>query len=79
MTAINGMNDDTAKCVCDHLAVISDQLGEALAFMSEESPPGYDSVQMAFGTLFKLRAELGFTGGKVVADLSEDEEESAGG
>jgi hypothetical protein len=76
MSAIHGMNDDTAKCVCDHLAIISDQLAEALAFMGAESPPGYDSVQMAFGTLFKLRAELGFTGGMVVADLSEESEAS---
>jgi hypothetical protein len=73
VSAIAGMNDDTAKCVADHLAIVSDQLAEAVAFMSEERPPGYDSVLLAFGTLFKLRAELGFTGGMVVADLVEDE------
>jgi hypothetical protein len=73
MSALHGMDEDTSRCVCDHLAIVSDYLGEALAHMNEERPPGYDSVQLAFGTLYKLRAEIGFTGGMVVADLEHDD------
>lgn len=73
MSTIDGMTNDTAKCVADHLAIACDQLAEAVAFMSENQP-GRDSTLLAFKTLFQLRAELGFTGGMVVADLESEAE-----
>ena len=73
MSTMDGMTDATAKCVADHLAIACDQLAEAIAFMGE-CQPGQDSVLLAFKTLFQLRAELGMTGGMVVADLPEESE-----
>ncbi|HKY39242.1 MAG TPA: hypothetical protein VJN18_25065 [Polyangiaceae bacterium] len=77
MSAITGMDDNTAQCVCDHIASACDQFAEAVSNMHEEQPPGYHDVCEALTTLYKLRAEIGFFGGKVVADLTEPVESGA--
>jgi hypothetical protein len=69
VSTLSGMDADTSRCVADHLAIACDQLAEAVAFMKSERHPCLDSVVLAFGTLWKLRAEIGLTGGMVVADL----------
>ena len=76
MSSLDGMTDATSKCVADHLAIACDQLGEAVAWMYDRGArePSFDNVMAAVTTLTKLRAELGFTGGMVVADLESEDE-----
>lgn len=76
VTKLNGMDTDTSRCVCDHLAIACDLLAEYVASNQEERPPGFDSVSEAMGALYKLRAEIGFFGGQVVSDLVEPVAES---
>ena len=70
--ALQGMDADTSQCVCDHLAIACDQLAETVAYMHEARSVGIDGAHEALKTLYKLRAEIGFMGGMVNADLADD-------
>lgn len=63
-------------CVFDHLAIACDQLGEAIATEHGRGGDG-DPHQLleALTTLWRLRWEMGFTGGEVVADYGRETRE----
>jgi len=74
MTKLNGMDASTSRCVASHLVMLTDQLSEALVSLAHVSPSGSDEhVGEALRTLWKLRWELGLTGGMVTDDLEQPE------
>ena len=77
MTKLNGMDADTSRCVADHLAILTDQLGELQVELLSDQRGPRERVESALQTLWKLRWELGLVGGKVASDLADDSESEA--
>jgi len=74
VSTISGMDADTARCVADHLAILTDQLSEVQAELNADESGPRDHLGEALQTLWKLRWELGLIGGKVVSDFDADDE-----
>lgn len=77
MSTLSGMDHETSRCVASHLAVLTDQLSEALVSLHSDETGSHDWVEECLLQVWKLRWELGFTGGMVSDDLGEAESAEA--
>jgi hypothetical protein len=73
--AARPLADVDRRCVYDHLAIACDQIGAGIAERHGQGDEEHFYLLQALTTLWRLRWEMGFSAGEVVADHGRETRE----